>query len=154
MPRVERVREFLRSPARQDYFSQKEGAGWHLVAVEWEREVEGEPLRGGKLEEEIPYGLRVASDCRRLEEEPTEREILLLMMESIIQELSLPQVAAELNRRGFRTRKGHNWGAVAVFHLLPRLIEVGPRIFTSDKWIERRRHLFRLVSGPGEVARV
>jgi hypothetical protein len=154
MARVERVREFLRSADVEEYFAEKEKQGWHLVAAEWEREMTGDERQSGKLEEEIPYGLRVAGDCRHLEEDPTEKEILLLMMESIIQDLSISAIAAELNRKEFRTRQGSSWGPVAVFEMLPRLIEVGPRIFTSMDWVERRRHLFRLVSGPGEVARV
>jgi hypothetical protein len=50
-------------------------------------------------------------------------------------------VAEELNRRGFRTRAGGDWSPVAVFNLLPRLIEVGPRIFSSEEWIVRRPKL-------------
>lgn len=154
MPRVERVREFLKSPASREYFADKEREGWHLVAAEWEREVAGPGSQSGKLEEEIPYGLRVAPDCHRLEEDPSEKEILLLMMDCIVLDLPITQIAAELNRKGYRTRQGLNWGPIGVFEMLPRLIEVGPRIFTSAEWAERRRHLFRLVSGPGEVARV
>jgi hypothetical protein len=29
--------------------------------------------------------------------------------------------------------------------MLPRLIEVGPQIFTSDEWERRRQHLLNLV---------
>jgi hypothetical protein len=28
--------------------------------------------------------------------------------------------------------------------LLPRMIEVGPRIFTSEQWAERRQQLFKV----------
>jgi hypothetical protein len=33
-----------------------------------------------------------------------------------------------------------------VFELLPRLIEAGPRIFTSEEWIERRKRLGQLLT--------
>ncbi|MFY9803789.1 MAG: hypothetical protein WAK30_11700, partial [Candidatus Acidiferrales bacterium] len=37
-------------------------------------------------------------------------EFLLSMMELIIQDISISKVAEELNRKGFRTRKGAEWG--------------------------------------------
>jgi hypothetical protein len=52
-------------------------------------------------------------------------------------------VADELNRQGFRTRKGEKWTAAAVFDLLPRMIEAGPRIFTKEEWVNRRRRVMR-----------
>jgi hypothetical protein len=33
------------------------------------------------------------------------------------------------------------WTPVSVFQMLPRLIEVGPSIFHSAEWEERRRKL-------------
>jgi len=33
---------------------------------------------------------------------------------------------------------------VSVFQMLPRLIEVGPRIFASQEWQQRRERLERL----------
>jgi hypothetical protein len=95
--------------------------------------------------EEIPYGLRVASDCSRLEEDPQERDVLVQMMELIVQDYSITLVASELNKRGLRTRTGGPWTPVSVFNMLPRLIEVGPHIFTSDEWEARREHLLKLV---------
>jgi hypothetical protein len=68
-------------------------------------------------------------------------ESLLFMMELIIQDISLSKVAEELNRKGFRTRSGTEWGPVAVFNMLPRLIELTPRIFSMAEWIERRKRL-------------
>jgi hypothetical protein len=73
-----------------------------------------------------------------------EMEFLLSMMELIIQDISLTKVAEELNRKGFRTRKGAEVGPVAVFNMLPRLIEVTPRIFSSEEWAERRNRLVPL----------
>ena len=62
-------------------------------------------------------------------------------MELIIQDISLTKVAEELNKKGFRTRQGTEWGPVAVFNMLPRLIEVTPRILRSEEWVERRKRL-------------
>jgi len=95
--------------------------------------------------EEIPYGLRVASDCTRLEENPSEREILVQMMELIVQDNSVSEVAKELTGKGLRTRGGQPWTPVAVFNMLPRLIEVGPKIFSSEEWEERRERVLRAV---------
>jgi hypothetical protein len=49
-----------------------------------------------------------------------------------------------LNRKRFRTRAGANWTPGSVFDMLPRLIQVGPRIFSSTEWSARTRHLFRM----------
>ena len=55
--------------------------------------------------------------------------MILLALELIVQDFRLSQVATELNRRQYRTRAGTQWNAASVFELLPRLIDVGPRIF-------------------------
>ena len=95
--------------------------------------------------EEIPYGLRVATDCSRLEEDPQERQTLVQMMELIVQDYSITLIAAELNKRGLRTRAGGSWTPVAVFNMLPRLIEVGRNIFSTDEWEARRERLLKIV---------
>jgi Recombinase len=147
MAKLERIREAVRGPLDTEYIRKREAEGWRLMAIEWEvewaRDVEGgEPAPTTELSlEEAPFGFRVSGDCERLEENPTEMEFLLSMMELIIQDISLSKVAEELNRKGFRTRKGGDWGAVAVFNMLPRLIELTPRIFASAEWIERRKRL-------------
>ena len=91
------------------------------------------------LRQELPFGLQVSDDCLYLEENPAEREVLVTMMELIVEDKPLSQVAAELNRRGFRTRWGSAWGPESVFNLLPRLIEFGPQLSSSQDWIARRR---------------
>jgi hypothetical protein len=65
------------------------------------------------------------------------------MMEQIVQDEPLSKVAQELNSRGHRTRQGTKWSPVAVFNLLPRLIEAGPRIFSSEEWVARREQLLK-----------
>jgi hypothetical protein len=89
--------------------------------------------------------LRVASDCSRLEEDPQERGVLVQMMELIVQDYSITLVASELNKRGLRTRTGSPWTPVSVFNMLPRLIEVGPHIFSSDDWEARRERLLNMI---------
>jgi len=143
MPRVERIREVVEGTAEPEYFRQRAGTGWKLVAVEWAREVPGE-YEFGELGDYVPYGLQVAGDCLHLEENAEEIEVLMVMMEVIVQDQPLSKVAEELNRRGFRTRQGWKWSQVSVFNMLPRLIEMGPRIFGSEEWAARRKHLFRV----------
>ena len=142
MAKVERVREVLPGPLSPEYLKYRAEAGWRLAAVEWEREVEAEEKPPAELKQDLPFGLRVADDGLHLEENPTEKQTLLLMMELIVQDLPLSQVADELNQGGFQTRQGTAWSPVSVFNLLPRLVEAGPRIFSSEEWIARRQHWF------------
>jgi hypothetical protein len=144
MSKLQRVREVPSGPLSQDYVSQKAKEGWKLTAVEWEREVEDPAVQPGPLTEEVPYGLRVSADCSHLEENATEKQALVLMMDLIVQDAPLSLVAEELNRKGLRTRAGANWTPGSVFDMLPRLIQIGPRIFSSTEWTARTRHLFRM----------
>ena len=145
MARIERIREIVTGPVDPADWKQKTEAGWKLVALEWRREIEGEEPEPTTIMEEVPYGLRVAADCQRLEEDPHEREILVQMMELIVQDLSVSEIASHLNRRGLRTRKNLPWSPVNVFNMLPRLIEVGPKIFSAEEWEARRDRLLRSV---------
>jgi hypothetical protein len=146
--RLERIREAVKGPLDTDYIRRREQEGWRLVGVEWEVEWEREsetatstPPPTSSIEQAPPFGTRVAGDCERLEENPAEMEFLLSMMELIIQDISISKVAEELNRKGFRMRNGSEWGPVAIFNMLPRLIELTPRIFNNQAWVERRKHL-------------
>jgi hypothetical protein len=146
MAKLERIRESVEGSLDPEYLKQRETAGWRLVGVEWEREAEipsqGESEGGpGSRVEDPPYGVRVGGDGEHLEENPDEMQFLLSMMELIIQDISLTKVAEELTRKGYRTRKGAEWGPVAVFNMLPRLIELTPRIFATQEWVERRKRL-------------
>lgn len=152
MPNLEHIRESVKGPIDADYIRRRQEQGWRLVAIEWEvqwqRESEPAPTAPGAPAatteihlEEPPFGFQVAPETKGLEENASEMEFLLSMMELIIQDVSLSKVAEELNHRGFRTRKGAEWGPVAVFNMLPRLIELTPRIFASAEWIERRKRL-------------
>jgi hypothetical protein len=139
MAKVERIREMLSGPLDPERVRQRAAAGWRLAVVEWEREVQGTEARPAT--EEIPYGLRVGDDCSHLVENPAETQALIRMLDGIVQDQPFSKVADELNLGGFRTRSGSKWEAVTVFNMLPRLIQVGPRIFSSEEWQERKKHL-------------
>ena len=96
MPKHERERDFMTSPPSGDYFQTKTADGWRLVAVEWER---GGPQASLPIED-VPFGLRVASDCQQLEENPDEVQVLILMMETIVQDGPLSQAAKAINLTG------------------------------------------------------
>ena len=123
----------------------KAAEGWQLAAVIWERETEVPEAEQRPVEEVVPFGLRVADDCRHLVEDQREKEVIMLALELIVQDFRLSQVAQELNRQKYRTRSGAPWNAASVFELLPRLIDVGPRIFSSQEWAERRQRLFQVL---------
>jgi hypothetical protein len=133
MPKLERVRECVSGLPEAGYFAERARVGWSLVALEWER-----PAETGEAPpelHELPFGFRIAPDCIHLEDDPDEKRALTVMMEVITQDKPLSQVAAELNRRGFRTRQNSNWTPLDVFNLLPRLVETGPAIFASAEWL-------------------
>ena len=127
------------------YLRERVAAGWKLAALEWEREVEGGPSEAPHWMEEIPYGLQVANDCARLVDNPVETEIIIRALDMIVEDCPLSRVASELNRRGFHTRDGSPWTPTALFNLLPRMIQVGPRLFASEEWVTRRKRLPKVV---------
>ena len=153
MKKVESMRETLSSLLTAEYLKQREEAGWRPVAVEWQREVtvfEAKPEEGGLRvveaggAEEIPFGLRVAADCHHLEENGAEMEVLKVLAELVVQDLSFPEMATALNQRGFRTRGGQLWSALGVFKLTPRLIDVAPRILAGPEWETRKKQISRV----------
>ena len=147
MAKIERVRQDVSASFGPDDLRRQSEQGWKLVAVEWERELPEEAIEPG-VPGEVPFGLQVAEDPPpRLEENPSEREVLFLMMELTIQDGPYSVIADELNRRGYRTRVGMKWTPVSVFQMLPRLIEVGPKIFATEEWQQRRQKLAKLTAG-------
>lgn len=141
MAKLERIRELLKEPLSPEYLKQKAEAGWRPVAVEWQREVDTAEAPPGTLMEDVPFGLRIAEDCERLVENPNEKQALMVIMEKVVLDSPMSEIADELNRRGFRTRQGFAWNEVSVFDMLPRLIDVGPQLLSGDEWVERRRKL-------------
>ena len=145
MAYFERVRDVISGPFSPEVIGQRTAAGWQMVSIEWRRELPGlEAPAEGAFSEDIPYGLRISDDCRRLEVDPTENNVLLLMMELLGQDFSYASIVSDLNEKGFRMRDGRPWSRVAVFNMMPRLIEVGPRLFSSEDWKRRQQRLARL----------
>lgn len=144
MAYFERMRDLVSEPFSPDIIRQRNATGWRMVAIEWQRELpDSEAPPEGAFREEIPYGLRISDDCRRLEVDPHENQVLLLMMDLLAQDFSYASIVSDLNEKGFRTRDGKPWTRVAVFNMMPRLIEVGPRIFSSQEWERRRERITR-----------
>ncbi len=137
----EHLREPVTTSPSPDYIRQKAEEGWVLTALEWERESDTGHIDAGRLKEEIPFGLRVAEDCVHLEENPVEKETLVLMLEMIVADQPLSEIAAGLNREGYNTRQQTEWTQSSVFYMLPRLIETAPQIFSSASWRERRNEV-------------
>jgi Recombinase len=148
MPKLQRTREVLSRPLTAADLDQKASQGWKPVAVIWERQVEDQADSGPLLADittPVPYGLKIAEDCTTLEQDVLEREALIVMLEMIIQDKPLSETADELNRRGLRTRNNSKWTPGSVFDMLPRLIEVGPRVFNTEEWVVRRGKLMNVV---------
>ena len=148
MKKIDRMRERVSILPTAQYLSKMHDAGWSLVALEWEREVEvsgqtPEPqVEPGS--EEIPFGLRVATDCQHLEDDPMEMQTLRFLTEMIVQDVSFKSMADALNIREYRTRDGRPWTAASVFKLTPRLVEVAPRILCGTEWEARRKQISRV----------
>ncbi|MGA7314615.1 MAG: recombinase family protein [Silvibacterium sp.] len=146
MAHFERIRDVISGPFSPDIMRQRTAAGWQLVSIEWRRELPAnEAPSEGAFNEDIPYGLRISDDCQRLEVDPHENAALVLMMELLVQDFPISSVASDLNEKGFRTRAGKPWNPVTVFNMLPRLIEVGPRLFSTDDWEARRQKFARFI---------
>jgi hypothetical protein len=142
MANFERIRDVISGPFSPEVIRQRMAAGWQLVSIEWRRELpESEILTQGTFSEDIPYGLRISDDCQRLEVDPVENRTLMLMMELLIQDFSYSSIVSDLNEKGLRMRDGRPWNRVAVFNMTPRLIEVGPRLFSTEEWNKARQRL-------------
>lgn len=144
MAYFERMRDVIAGAFSPQVIQQRTAAGWQMVAIEWRRELpDTEAPPDATSAEEIPFGLRISDDCKRLEVEPRENEILVRMMDLLAQDFSYSSIVSDLNEKGFRTRDGKPWSRTSVFNMMPRLIEVGPRIFSSDEWQKKQARLAR-----------
>jgi len=151
MAYFERMRDVISGPLSPEIIRQGTSAGWQMVSIEWRRELpDAEAPTEGAFNEDIPYGLRISDDCSRLEIDPTEHQALMLMMELLVQDFSYSSIVSDLNEKGFRMRDDKPWSRVAVFNMIPRLIEVGPRFFNSEEW-EVRRQRFSSAKAPEAV---
>lgn len=118
--------------------------GWRISAIEWERDVEV-VQRPPLAPMEVPFGLKVSGDCWHLEEDSREVGVLTEIMELLLLDYSLSRVADELNSRGHRMRDQAKWDPVSIFNLLPRIVEVGPRIFSDEEWRVRSERINKLL---------
>ncbi|MGA8025566.1 MAG: recombinase family protein [Bryobacteraceae bacterium] len=140
---MQRSRDLIAGELTLDYFMRKAAEGWRLSAVEWVRDTadgvsETESLQVSVEPQEIPYGLRISEDGSHLEQNPLEVTVLMLILEKIVREKRITEIANELNREGFQTRGGRPWSPSTVFDLLPRLIDAGPKLLKSPEWQQLR----------------
>jgi hypothetical protein len=144
MAYFERIRDVISGPFSPEIIRQRTATGWQMVSIEWRRELpDTEAPTEGAFNEEIPYGLRISDDCARLEPDPTEHRVLMEMMEALAQDFSYSIIVSSLNEKGYRMRNGRPWNRIAVFKMIPRLIEVGPHFFASEEWEQRRQRFER-----------
>jgi site-specific DNA recombinase len=89
-----------------------------MVSVsQWEREAIGERTRdamhhkraNGERVGTVPFGYRAAADGLHLETDPAEQGILFRVRELKAAGRTTRQIADELNRQGFTTRRGTAW---------------------------------------------
>jgi len=148
MAYFERMRDVVSGPFSPEVIRQRTAAGWQMVSIEWRRELpDAEAPAEGVFDEDIPYGLRISDDCKRLEADPAEHQVLMEIMELLAQDFSYSSIVSDLNEKGFRQRDGRPWSRIAVFKMIPRLIEVGPQFFSSQEW-EKRRQRFARAQAP------
>jgi hypothetical protein len=146
MAHFERIKDVVSGPFSPSIMQQRMAAGWQLVSIEWRRELpDSEAPSEGAFNEDIPYGLRISNDCQRLEIDPRENQTLLQMMDLVVEDFSFSSIASDLNEKGFRTREGKLWNQVSVFNMLPRLIEIGPRLFSKEDWKTRRLRFSKMI---------
>jgi site-specific DNA recombinase len=102
-----------------------------MTAVsQWEREAIGERTRdamhhkraNGERIGTIPFGHRLAEDGVHLELNPTEQRILTRMRELRAACCTTRQIASELNRSGYTTRRGTAWR----FQYVAEALRLGP----------------------------
>ena len=139
----ERWREPISMIPTEGVLEAKRKEGWRPAAIEWVRDTP-KPVESDRRP--IPYGLRISPDCAHLEVDPIEREVMSLVIAMIAGDYPLSKIAAELNRREFRTRQGSEWMQVALFKLLPRIVEFGPEILSSEEWSDSKRKVLAAVS--------
>lgn len=138
MAQVERKHEILSEPLDDDLLRSRGRQGWRPVGVVWERTVDDAPAARDTTA--IPYGLRVSADCQSLEPAADEIGALVHMLHMVVAERAFSEIADSLNEHGYRTRSGEPWNQTTVFHLLPRMIEVAPAIYSSEQWSALRQH--------------
>lgn len=136
------IRDRITGELTLEYFAKRFEEGWRVATIEWSRETGDARVSvesGTVLDEQlgIPYGFEI-TQSGLLQENPLETTVLLLLLEQIIKEKRIQEIANEFNLKGYSTREGKPWSATDVFNLLPRLIEAGPSLLKSTLWQQRR----------------
>jgi hypothetical protein len=149
----EKVRDVVDEPVTLEYFQKRWAEGWRVSAVEWQREATGQAAAPESQSDaatkksgesaEIPYGLRISADCLRLEANPDEMMVMMVILQEIVKETPFSFIAVALNRQRLRTRAGREWTSADVFELMPRLIDAGPHLLKSSEWPARRLEVLR-----------
>lgn len=93
---------------------------------QWEREAIGERTRdalrhkrgNGERVGNIEFGFRLSADLRHLEPAPTEQAALAEIRNLRRQGHTLRGIAATLNNRGYRTRRGTDWRLESVARVI------------------------------------
>jgi site-specific DNA recombinase len=93
---------------------------------QWEREAIGERTRdalrhkrgNGERVGNIEFGYRLSPDRRHLEPDPTEQAALAEIRNLRRQGYTLRGIAATLNKRGHRTRRGTQWRLESVARVM------------------------------------
>lgn len=141
------IRDVVTGELTLEYFVRRSAERWKVASIEWVRE-SGDYKTSAELPDlltgfiTVPYGLQVA-EGGHLEENPLEAKVLLLILEQIVREKRIQEIAGQLNLQGYSTRGGKPWSATDVFNLMPRLIEAGPSLLKSAAWQQRRNETFR-----------
>lgn len=135
------MRDVITGEVTLEHLARRFAEGWKMASIEWFRESDdtepSEPTHVLNDHATLPYGLQV-SEAGLVQENPLEATVLLLILEEIIREKRIQEIASDLNLQGFSTRSGTPWGPSDVFNLLPRLIEAGPSLLKSAAWQQRR----------------
>lgn len=135
-----RLRDIVTEPLTMEYVNRRTEEGWVPAAVEWVKP-EDVPAGHAQLLDQVPYGQRISSDCRHLMDDPIEMDTLYTIYEKVVAGWRPANIATELNQRGRLTRSGFAWTPNTVFDLMPRLIELGPKLQLRPDWPARRAAL-------------
>ena len=132
------IRDVVQGTLTFEYFQERVKAGWTPIAVEWARPSASTQMQSRRDAIEPPYGFQISADCKGMEPNLQEVEVLHTVLEEIVQDHRFTQIADALNKRMLRTREGRKWTSTAVFNLLPALIDAGPSLTKSEAWAHRR----------------
>ncbi len=139
MNTTERIRELRTDLPTEAELRYKTEQGWRLGAVEWQRDVEIDERAPRPFRQTPPFGQRVADDALVLEDDPAEHEVLQAILALVIEDgMSFAGAATTLNERGHTMRDGTPWTQIAIFELMPRIVETAPRIMADPTWAGQR----------------